>query len=240
MSAPLAILYQDDHLVAINKPSGLLVHRSPIDRHETENAMATLRDQLGQWVYPLHRLDKSTSGVLLFALNKPTAQTLNRAFAEQQITKSYLAVVRGFTPETEHIDYPLKHRPDKIADRRDASHKPAQSAVTNYCRLHTAELPYAVGRYPTARYSLLRVTPATGRKHQIRLHLKHVFHPILGDSKYGDGKHNVFFREHFDCRRLLLHAEGLRFEHPYSGESIEVIAPLEGKFADILKILHWE
>lgn len=234
MLEPLSILFQDDHLVAINKPSGLLVHRSEMDRYETQNAMRQLRNQLGQWVYLIHRLDKPTSGVLLFALDSETARRVIQSFKDKQISKSYLAVVRGFTKETERIDYPLKEIWDKMTDALADTDKPDQVAITEYQRLSTVELPFPVGRYPTARYSLLKVNPITGRNRQIRRHLKHIFHPIVGDTSHGDGDHNTFFRQQFNCHRLLLHAHTLTLPHPYSTQQIKIQAPLENSFQHVL------
>ena len=142
----LPVLYLDKQLVAVNKPAGLLVHRSDIDRHEHEIAMKIVRDQLGQWVYPFHRLDKSTSGVILFALDKETARYMTQAFTEGKVSKSYLAVVRGFTREAERIDYPLKERRDRMTGQKVDRDKPGQEAVTEYRRLATVELPHPVGR----------------------------------------------------------------------------------------------
>jgi tRNA pseudouridine65 synthase len=236
----LSILYQDRHLVAINKPSGLLVHRSMIDRHETENAMSTLRDQLGQWVWPLHRLDKPTSGVLVFALDKETARLMTQAFSTDKVSKYYIAVVRGFTKELECIDYPLKDLWDKMTDRKAIKDKPERPAVTQYRRLATVELAHSVGRYCTVRYSLVQVTPLTGRNRQIRRHMKHIFHPVLGDTTYGDGKQNDFFRKNFNCCRLLLHAKEIEFIHPYSKQRIHIQAPLDQPFSSIMKALQWD
>jgi len=235
----LPLLYLDEHLAIVNKPAGLLVHRSSIDRHENENAMKTLRDQLGQWVYPIHRLDKPTSGALVFALDKETARLMTQSFFEKTVSKSYLAVVRGFTKEAECIDYPLKEQLDKRADQRADRDKPAQEAVTEYKRLATVELPHAVGRYETARYSLIQASPLTGRTHQIRRHMKHTFHPVIGDTKYGDGKQNEFFRGNFDCRRMLLHAWEIEFAHPYSGHLLGIQAPLDQAFQSLLIALCW-
>ena len=235
----LPVLYLDNHLAVVNKPSGLLVHRSNIDRHETENAMKTLRDQLGQWVYPIHRLDKPTSGVLVFALDKDAARLMTQAFFDKAVTKTYLAVVRGFTKEAESIDYPLKERPDKRADQRADRDKPAQEAVTEYKRLATVELPHAVGRYATARYSLVHVSPLTGRNRQIRRHMKHIFHPVIGDTTYGDGKQNDFISENFKCGRMLLHAREIEFTHPYSGQQLRIEAPLDNAFRALLVALCW-
>jgi tRNA pseudouridine65 synthase len=235
----LPILFQDEYLVAVNKPVGLLVHRSSIDRHENENAMKRVRDQLEQWVYPIHRLDKATSGVLVFARDQETARRMTRSFTEETISKEYLAVVRGVTKEAESIDHPLKDIFDKITDKRADKDKPAKPSVTDYRRLASVELPHPVGRYSTARYSLVAVNPLTGRNHQIRRHMKHIFHPVLGDTTYGDGKQNDFFRRQFSCHRLLLHACKIEFMHPYSGQLLLIRAPLDHAFTALLEELHW-
>lgn len=235
----LEILYRDEHLVAINKPSGLLVHRSMIDRHETQFAIQMLRDQIGQYVYPLHRLDKPTSGVLLFALSPGMAKTMGEHIASRETKKTYLAVVRGFTDEQGCIDYPLKEQFDKMTDKKARQDKEAQEAVTAYRRLATAELPYPVSRYPVARYSLIQAAPQTGRKHQIRRHMKHIMHPIVGDTKHGRGEHNKLFREKFDCHRLLLHAYTMTFTHPVSGEEIRLSAGLDETFQSVMIALGW-
>lgn len=235
----LDILYHDAHLIAINKPAGLLVHRSAVDRHETRYALQLLRDQIGQRVYPVHRLDKPTSGVLLFALNPEAAARLTVTFTSREVNKQYLAVVRGHTPEQACIDYPLKEELDAASDALAQADKPAQDAITDYRRLATAELPIPVGRYPSARYSLIEATPRTGRKHQIRRHMKHVFHPVIGDTSHGDGRHNQFFRDHLHCRRLLLAATRLTFPHPDNGRPMTINAPLDREFAAVIERLGW-
>ncbi len=235
----LEVIYQDEYLVAINKPSGLLVHRSMIDRHETEFALQSVRDQIGQYVYPVHRLDKPTSGVLLFALSAEVAKAMSEIFQARETTKEYLTVVRGYTEGHELIDYPLKEQHDKMTDKKARKDKAAQEAVTEYFRLGTVEFPYPVSRYPVARYSLVRVVPRTGRKHQIRRHMKHVMHPIIGDTKHGRGEHNQLFREKFFCHRLLLHAYGLSFDHPVTGERLQLRAGLDELFSFIMDISGW-
>lgn len=235
----LDILYRDEWLIAIHKPAGLLVHRSMIDRHETRFAMQLLRDQIGQHVFPVHRLDKPTSGVLLFTLNVDAAKKMGEIFAAGEAQKGYLAVVRGYTDESGVIDHPLKEELDRTTDGKAQTDKEAQQAVTEYERLATVELPYAVGRYQTARYSLLSITPKTGRKHQIRRHMKHIFHPIVGDTTHGDGKQNQFFRDHFNAYRLLLHAFRLGFSHPETGKFMNIHAPLDRSFSGLLSELNW-
>ena len=236
----MKILYRDEHLIAIDKPAGLLVHRSLIDRHETRFAVQLLRDQIGRRVYPVHRLDKPTSGVLLFALSEDAARRMGAIFDGDTVRKTYLAVVRGYTEERGHIDYPLREEPDRMTDALADADKPAQPAITDYRRLATLELPVSDGRHPTSRYSLLAVTPRTGRRHQIRRHLKHIFHPVIGDTTHGDGRHNRIFREHLHCRRLLLTALELRFPHPDSGTELHIRAPLDAEFARIAALFGWD
>jgi tRNA pseudouridine65 synthase len=236
----LPVLYQDEQLVAVNKPSGLLVHRSAIDRHETEIALQIVRDQLGQWVYPVHRLDKATSGALVFALDQETARAMTRSFSEAQVSKGYLAIVRGFTGEGDRIDHPLKDRQDKMTGQEEKRDRGAKRSVTDYRRLATVELSQPVGRYPTARYSLVSAAPVTGRTHQIRRHMKHIFHPVVGDTTYGDGKQNEFFRRKFNCHRLLLHASTIAFIHPWTGRQLSVQAPLDHTFGALMEALHWD
>jgi tRNA pseudouridine65 synthase len=236
----LEILYKDEYLVAINKPSGLLVHKSPIDRHEKRFALQLLRDQLGQYVYPVHRLDKPTSGVLLFALDKTTAQVMSDRFRMNAIHKTYVAIVRGYTKENETIEYALKQMLDTKKQKELGITKEAQDAITQYERLATIELPYAVSRYPVARYSLVRLRPQTGRKHQLRRHMKHIFHPIVGDTKHGRGEHNKLFRDKFDMHRLLLHAHKSAFTHPVTKEPLEIIAPFDTVFEKLFDTFSWE
>lgn len=236
----LEILYRDEFLVAINKPSGLLVHRSPIDRHETEFALQMLRDQIGQFVYPIHRLDKPTSGVLLFALDKESAKVMGEQFMSRDTKKSYIAVVRGYTDESGMIEHALTLKLDKIADKDSAKDKDAQEAATAYERLATVELPFAVGKYDKTRYSLVRLTPLTGRKHQLRRHMKHISHHILGDTKHGRGEHNKFIRQEFDCNRMLLHAYELQIKHPRTNYMLIIKAPLDNTFSAIFNAFKWD
>lgn len=239
-SSTLPVLYQDEHFIVVNKPAGLLVHRSEVDRRETRFALQIVRDQIGQRVYPVHRLDKPTSGVLLFALYSEAARKIMEAFQSNKVIKSYTAVVRGYADEEGHIDYPLREEMDKMTDRKAKPNKAAQAAVTQYRRLNSIELPMPVGRYSTTRYSLLSIAPHTGRKHQIRRHMKHIFHPIVGDTTHGDGRHNAFFREQFDCHSLLLAATGLSLRHPFSGEPLSVTAMPDVGFTRIMERFHWQ
>jgi tRNA pseudouridine65 synthase len=233
----LPILYADDALVVVNKPSGLLVHRSPIDRHETRFAVQLLRNQLGRRVHPVHRLDKGTSGALAFALDRATAGTLTTAFASQQVRKSYLAIVRGWPAESGTIEHALEAVKDPYVPTGDVDAKPA---TTTFRTLATVELPRCVDRYPTARYALLELQPDTGRRHQLRRHLAHISHPIIGDSTYGKGRHNRLFAESFGVNRLLLACVKLRFTHPVTGEPLVIDADPGPGFATLLDQLDWQ
>lgn len=227
----LDLVYLDEHLAVINKPSGLLVHRSRIASGAREFAMQMLRNQLGCHVYPVHRLDRPTSGLLVFGLNSDVARTMTEQLTAREVKKTYHAVVRGYVPESGTIDYALKEELDKLADKDADPDKDKQPAVTHYQCLKQIELPYKVSKkHDTTRYSLVQMQPETGRKHQLRRHMAHIRHPIVGDTNHGDGRHNNFFREHFNCHRLLLAATGLSFKHPVSGESINLETPLPDEF----------
>jgi tRNA pseudouridine65 synthase len=235
----LSILYQDDALVVVNKPAGLLVHKSPIDRHETQYAMQILRDQIGQWVYPVHRLDKPTSGVLVFGLSSEIAAVFAAAFEKHDVKKDYLAVVRGFPPESGCIDHPIRETAMFKSEKGKFEAKEPRVAVTHYQRLATIALPIAVDKYPVARYALMRLSPVTGRQHQLRRHMKHISHPIIGDPKYGKSVHNHFFAEHFGVERLLLACSQMGFTHPVSGQWMQVKAPLDEAFEKVLSEFSW-
>ena len=234
MKETLDILYRDEHLIAIHKPAGLLVHRTVLDRHETRFAVQILRDQIGQYVHPVHRLDRGTSGVLLFALDRDIGRELSKQFETQQIDKTYLAIVRGHPAETGVIDHPLTRQFDDYEFRSPDTIGEAQSAVTRYRRLAVTELPHRVDLYPTSRYALLELKPETGRRHQIRRHLKHIAHPIIGDATYGKGRHNRLFQELFGCHRLLLACLEMRLTHPVSKEPLVLTAPLAEDFSALV------
>ncbi len=224
---PLEILYRDERYIAIHKPSGLLVHRSPIDRRETRFAIQLLRDQIGQHVYPAHRIDRPTSGILLFGLDEEAGAKLSILFQERQVQKTYLALVRGHIPESGLIDSPLHKYED--ADGHIKSSE-TQEAETAYKRLATAELPYPTERYNTTRYSLVELYPHTGRRHQIRRHLAHIRHPIIGDVRHGCNKANKLARQNVDIHRLLLAATDIEFPHPFEDKTVQIHCPLEASF----------
>jgi tRNA pseudouridine65 synthase len=235
----LDVIYCDEQLIAIDKPPGLLVHRSDIDRHETRFAMQLLRDQIGRRVQPLHRLDKGTSGVLLFAFDAATARAVGGQFERDAVAKTYLAVVRGWPQESGIIDHPLSRQHDDYGRRLAVGSEPPQPALTHYRRLATVELPHAVERYPTARYALVELTPHTGRRHQLRRHMKHIAHPIIGDATHGKGRHNRFFQQQFGCARLLLACVAMCLRHPATGLPVVLRAAPGDDFLRLAAAFGW-
>jgi tRNA pseudouridine65 synthase len=231
---PLPILYRDDWLVVVDKPSGLLVHRSVVDARETRFAVQLLRDQLGQYVYPVHRLDKGASGALAFALDLDTARALSRAFASEEVEKSYVALVRGWPPESGEVEHALRAVQDDVLPPAAG---PPKAARTRYSQLATFELPHRVDRYPSSRYALVSLTPLTGRRHQLRRHLAHISHPIVGDSTYGKSAHNRLFEQLYGVRRLMLACVELALVHPVTAQPLRIAAPLADEFARVVRLL---
>lgn len=236
----LKILYQDEYLVAIDKPAGLFVHRSFMDKDEVYFALQLIRDQIGQYVYPLHRLDRPTSGVLLFALTQDVARLMGQAFTERNIHKTYYALTRGHLLGEELIDYALKEKLDDLGDKNVSRDKEPQSAQTYYQSIAIAALPVPLGKFPSVRYSLIKCQPHTGRRHQIRRHLAHLRHPIIGDINYGDNKQNPFFGQHFGFKRLMLIAKELDFIHPITGQEISIRTDFDNQWLQVFSELGWQ
>jgi tRNA pseudouridine65 synthase len=215
----LTILYQDSSLVAVHKPPGLLVHKTGLDAGETRFAVQMLRDQLGQKVWPVHRLDKGTSGVLLFALSSEAAAALGQQFENAQVAKTYQAVVRGWPPEQGLIDHPLQR-----LDAQSLRVGEALPARTRYRVLQRYELPLPDRGFESTRCALLALKPETGRQHQLRRHCKHMSHPIMGDATYGKGPLNRTVARLLGVQRLWLLAQSLEFMHPITGQAVPVEA----------------
>lgn len=227
----LDILYQDDALIAVNKPAGLAVHRSKMVGNADQFLIDLLREQVGGTTYLAHRLDRATSGVLLVARSSEIAAVLGEQFMGRDVHKQYLAVVRGWPePDEGVIDYPLP-------GSRDSG--PRREAQTAYQRVATVEVPIALGRYPQQRYALVLAEPRTGRFRQIRKHMAHLRHPIIGDCQHGRSDHNRLFKQYFSCHRMLLHAWRLRFAHPVTGTPMQVEAPLDAAYAALLARFGW-
>jgi tRNA pseudouridine65 synthase len=225
---PLPVLYADPWLAVVDKPAGLMVHDSALARGETEFAADRLRAQFGTPIFLVHRLDRATSGCLLLAFDRETASRLGQRVMANGLRKEYLAVCRGWPEESFVIDHPLDGGPGKPLKK---------PAVTRFERLATVELPHASSGFPTSRYALLRASPQTGRFRQIRRHLKHASHHLIGDSSHGDGRHNRAFRM-LGVHRMLLHAHRLAFVHPMDGTDLQVEAPVDAAFATALSLFR--
>ncbi|MGV8959836.1 MAG: pseudouridine synthase [Stenotrophomonas sp.] len=228
---PLPLLYQDQWLAVVNKPAGLMVHDSKLARGEDDFLADRLREQLGKPIFLVHRLDRATSGCLLLAFDRESASVMGKALMAGEVHKDYLAVCRGWPAEAAFtVDHDLDGGPGKPVKK---------PAITHFQHLLSGELPVPAGEFPTSRYALLRCQPQTGRFRQIRRHLKHVFHHMIGDTSHGDGRHNRTFRMQ-GVHRMLLHAERLRFAHPHSGEMIDVSAPLDREFQKAMDLFGWQ
>ncbi|MFW0715408.1 pseudouridine synthase [Pedobacter sp. N23S346] len=223
----LEIIYEDENLIAINKPHGLLVHQSSIARDATEFALQMLRDQVGRHVSPVHRLDRKTSGILLFAFDKPSEIAMHQQFMNAETDKKYLAILRGFTPDAMDIDYPLAKENGTMQD-----------AFTSFKTLQRAEVNVPFGKHATSRYSLVEATPKTGRMHQLRRHFSHILHPIIGDRTHGCNKQNKFFLEQWNMSTMLLHASELSFTHPITSQKIHLKANLHEEFKRVMEFMN--
>lgn len=229
MDFSLQLLYRDEDLVAVNKPHGLLVHRTQIAADAGEYALQLVRKMVGQSVFPVHRIDRKTAGVLLFASTAGVNSLMQQAFMNRKVDKTYHVVVRGWLPNEGEIDYPLK-------DDRGRS----LQALTRFVCLHRSEIPLSSAGFTTSRYSLAEVKPVTGRMHQIRRHFAHIFHPVIGDVKHGCNKQNRLLRQHFQLDIMLLHARSLQFRHPRTSEPVYIEAPYHSGFLHFAGLLGFE
>lgn len=227
------ILFQDDDLLAITKPCGYFVHPTALDRSVEEIVLNKLSEQVGAYLYPVHRLDRPTSGVLLFALNSYAAQHISAQFFNQKVAKIYHALTRGWVDKTKVglITTALK------AKHHNSTSSSLQEATTYYYGLSHTEVPLAIGSYQTARYSLVALQPLTGRYHQLRRHLNYLSHPIIGDSSHGDLRHNQALKEKYGLNHLMLHASFIKLTHPKKGIPLLIHSPLTEDFSKLLKAL---
>lgn len=218
---PLCVLHDDARLLAVDKPPGLLVHPSALDAQETDTALARAEAQAGRRLWPAHRLDKGTSGVLVFARDADAARALGAAFESGAVVKRYLALVRGWPGDGGLVDHPLARDPE-----RASAGQPHREARTRWQTLARLEWPFAVdARHATARYALVQAFPEQGRRHQIRRHFKHIGHPLVGDSTHGKGAHNRAVAQWLGVSRLWLHAAELVLPHPDDGRLLVLQAP---------------
>jgi tRNA pseudouridine65 synthase len=229
-SASIQIVFEDADLLAVNKPAGLLVHRSAIAAAENDFLLERLRAQIGVPLFLAHRLDRATSGLVLLAKSREVAGELGRQFMARGVRKRYLAVVRGWPDAEGVIDYALP-------DVRERS--PRKAALTRWRVLGTTTVPIALGKYPEQRYALLEASPETGRYRQIRKHLHHISHHIIGDTSHGRGDHNRLWRMHFSMHRMLLHAWRLEFTHPSHATPLDLCAPLDATWCSVIERFGW-
>lgn len=225
----LDIVYQDEFFVAVNKPHGLLVHRSSIAADAEEFALQILRNQIQKKVFPIHRLDRKTSGILVFALSSQIAAKLQHSLEQPETQKAYLAIVRGFFPDKIDVNHPLTNDKGKT-----------QEAITFFETIKQSELPIPFGKHSSSRYSLIKAYPKTGRMHQIRKHLNHLRHPIIGDRPHGCNKQNKLFKEKWNMTTMMLHAVELNIKHPVNGNILQIKAPLFKAFKETIKNLELE
>ncbi len=229
----IRVLLQTSDFIVVDKPSGMLVHPSRIAADTYRSLQQDLRDQLDRWVYPVHRLDRGCSGAIVFAFSPETATQLGALFQKREIEKRYWAVVRGHSPDTQVIDTPLK-KYDAFGNVSDAE---PQEALTRIKTLGRTEIPIPIGKFPAARYSLIEAKIETGRQHQIRRHLQRISHPLIGDTKYGEGIHNRLWREQFGLHRLLLFSRSLQFE--WRGQTVRVTCPLPDVVREVFTRWAW-
>jgi len=231
LNGAIGVLYEDGELLAVNKPAGLLVHKSKIANDETDFLLDRIKEQAGANLYLAHRLDRATSGVLLLAKSREIAGELGRLFMAREVTKKYLAVVRGWPAADGVVDYPLPG----VRERG-----PRKPALTRWRTLATVTVPIEMGRYPEQRYALVEAMPETGRYRQIRRHFHHISHHIIGDTSHGRGDHNRLWRIHFGMHRMLLHSWRLEFAHPVSGVRVTLIAPPDDVWQRVAEHFGWQ
>jgi len=228
----LAICYEDEYILAVLKPNNVLVHHSSMARNQSDekSLIQLLFDVYQLPFYPIHRLDRKTSGIILFAKKKEFVAPFQALFVNNQIQKIYYGIVRGHIAELGKIDTPVKGRDANI-------HK---EALTYFKCIETVELNIPVHPYDNSRYSLVQLTPKTGRLHQLRIHLNKIAHPLIGDPKYGDRFHNRMFESEFDCSNLFLHAKQLDFIHPFTNKKLSIIANFPNNWSYMFEQFKWE
>jgi tRNA pseudouridine65 synthase len=224
------IIYQDDYLIAINKPTGIFVHRTHLDPTATTFVLQEVRNRVGHHVYAIHRLDRKTSGLLILAKDTATQRIMNTKFEHREVDKQYIAIVRGYTDLEGTIEYDLLLDNGKTVD-----------ALTTYKTWQQRELPFSSSaKFDTSRYSLVVLKPHTGRMHQLRRHMSHIFHPIIGDRPHGCNKQNRIFLERYAMNDMLLHASQLTFDHPHTGEKMQLQAPIFGEFERMVDVMGFD
>ena len=227
----LEIIFEDDYFICVNKSNNVLVHHAYHSRNvaDEDSLLQLINNEIRLKVYPIHRLDRKTSGIILLAKQKEFVSKFQELFSNNEIQKTYYAVVRGFSPDTKIIDSPVKGRDAKV-------HK---EALTHLKTLEKITLDTPVKPYDSSRYSFIELLPKTGRMHQLRVHSNKISHPIIGDPKYGDKNHNIMFEENFSCKNLFLHAGKLDFTHPFTVEKLTLKASFPTDWIKLFKEFSW-
>lgn len=238
LTRPLHVLYQDEHLIAVFKPAGLIVHRSKMTLPHEPVLLQALRDQIGQFVYPVHRLDRPTAGIVLFGLHSEAAARMVQRFTDRQISKYYQALVRGYTDDTFVVDRPLQDKFGEEWEPGSTDENPYQEARTEFQCLGRFNVPWESNGFPSSRYSLLEIKPITGRWHQIRRHLNHVANPVIGDHRHGDHRHNQMMHQKTGVYRMLLTAVRVDFRHPYTDEILTIASGRGSEFDKAIEALR--
>ena len=225
----LKILFEDTYVIAVHKPNNILVHHSAMANNQLEekSMVQLLQDQLGKKYFPVHRLDRKTSGIILYSKKKEFVSKFQKLFMSNVIEKKYIGLVRGFIAESGKIDSPVKGRDANV-------HK---EALTFFKRKQTYEIPIKVGPYENSRYSLVELSPKTGRLHQLRIHMNKISHPLIGDPKYGDRFHNRMFEDHFHNEALFLHAKTLSFTHPFTNNQLHLETDYPDNWKRVIELL---
>ncbi|WP_339885635.1 pseudouridine synthase [Polaribacter vadi] len=228
----LEIIFEDDYIICINKPNNVLVHHAFLSRNvgDEDSLLQLIEKEIGIKVYPIHRLDRKTSGLILLAKEKEHVSKFQELFTTKQIQKTYFGVVRGFSPETKTIDSPVKGRDANV-------HKEALTYLRTLANI-TLDIP--VKPYDSSRYSLVEFLPQTGRMHQLRVHSNKISHPLIGDAKYGDKNHDTMFAENFGWKNLFLHAGKLEFIHPFSSEKMILKGTFPKDWIEMFEEFKWK
>ena len=226
------VIYEDEYILCVSKPNNMLVHHAFHSRNVSDelSLLQVIEAEKGFKTYPIHRLDRKTSGIILLAKQKEVVASFQELFTKNEIEKVYFGIVRGFSPDQKSIDSPVKGRDAKV-------HK---DALTHLKTLENITLDIAVKPYDSSRYSLVALTPKTGRMHQLRVHANKISHPLLGDPKYGDKNHNLMFEQNFNCKNLFLHAGKLTFVHPYTKENLNLIAEFPEDWRRLFVQFNWK
>ncbi len=228
----LEIIYEDAYLLCVSKPNNVLVHHAHHSRNvaDEDSLLQLIENELGIKAYPIHRLDRKTSGIIMLAKETKYVSKFQELFTNNEIQKTYFGVVRGYSPDSKTIDSPVKGRDANV-------HK---EALTHLRTLEKITLDIPVKPYDSSRYSLVELAPKTGRMHQLRVHSNKISHPLIGDSKYGDKNHDVMFDENFGWTNMFLHAGKLEFTHPFSSEALVLKATFPKDWIALFDKFSWK